>query len=227
MLRSPGIYRGRQPTASVLGWVLAGLFGLLFSEFHCACIHLKKLIMLWHKDFRLLPSVYSSMPRGLGNAPTPSLSSVGSTTEGMHRLPRNSGESQLNQTKQHGPGKFPEIRRFFVVGCGHSGTSLLLRTIGNMPLVRCIQRETAIFHKKNVGDAKIETVLAYWDRIARRGNFSAWVEKTPRVSITDGALSQPQSRTTSCSFFLDFMNFCIAACLLHIQDVSTGHIHDV
>lgn len=97
-----------------------------------------------------------------------------------HRSPRNGGDSQLDndgRAKQYDA----KTRRVFVVGCGHSGTSLLLRSIGNMPGVRCIQRETALFHKNTEGDERLQNVLSDWDRIAKRGNFSTWVEKTPRV----------------------------------------------
>ena len=74
------------------------------------------------------------------------------------------------------------IRRVFVVGCGHSGTSVLFRSVGNMRGVRCMKKETALFIKNTEGDDRLRNVLEDWDGLARRGNFSMWVEKTPRVS---------------------------------------------
>ena len=74
------------------------------------------------------------------------------------------------------------IRRIFVVGCGHSGTSLLFRSIGNMRGVRCLKKETALFIKNTEGDERLKNVMADWDGMAQKGNFLAWVEKTPRVS---------------------------------------------
>jgi hypothetical protein len=73
------------------------------------------------------------------------------------------------------------IRRIFVVGCGHSGTSLLFRSIGNMRGVRCLKKETALFIKNTEGDERLRNVMADWDDMAQKGNFQAWVEKTPRV----------------------------------------------
>lgn len=70
----------------------------------------------------------------------------------------------------------------YVVGCGHSGTSVLFRSIGNLPGVRCIQQETRLFHRNTGGAGRLRKVLAGWDDAAREGNFTAWVEKTPRVS---------------------------------------------
>jgi len=75
------------------------------------------------------------------------------------------------------------IRRIFVVGCGHSGTSLLFRSIGNMRGVRCLKKETALFIKNTEGDERLRNVMADWDGMAQKGNFLAWVEKTPRVSF--------------------------------------------
>ena len=73
------------------------------------------------------------------------------------------------------------ITRVFVVGCGHSGTSLLFRSIGNMRHVRCLQKETALFVKNTEGDERLISTMEEWDNLARESNYSYWVEKTPRV----------------------------------------------
>ena len=70
------------------------------------------------------------------------------------------------------------IRRVFIVGCGHSGTSLLLRTIVNMRGIYCIPKETYIFEKER---SYIENAIQSWDRKAKEGNFTHWAEKTPKV----------------------------------------------
>jgi hypothetical protein len=47
--------------------------------------------------------------------------------------------------------------------------------------VRCLQKETALFVKNTEGDARLKSVMAEWDALALQGNYSSWVEKTPRV----------------------------------------------
>jgi hypothetical protein len=101
------------------------------------------------------------------------------------------------------------IRRIFVVGCGHSGTSLLFRSIGNMRGVRCLKKETALFIKNTEGDERLRNVMADWDGMAQKGNFLAWVEKTPRVRFL-------------CTFYLPIYKIpCtlenLLICLLYIQ----------
>ena len=49
--------------------------------------------------------------------------------------------------------------------------------------VRCLKKETALFIKNEEGDERLKNVLADWDGIARKGNYMAWVEKTPRVRV--------------------------------------------
>ena len=71
-----------------------------------------------------------------------------------------------------------KIHRVFVVGCGHSGTSLLLRTLANMRGVYCIPRETNIFNKPRISTIR---AIQTWDQQAKGGNFTHWAEKTPRV----------------------------------------------
>ena len=47
--------------------------------------------------------------------------------------------------------------------------------------VRCLKKETALFVKNTGGDDRLRNVLADWDSLAVKGNYRAWVEKTPRV----------------------------------------------
>lgn len=75
-----------------------------------------------------------------------------------------------------------QVQRVFVVGCGHSGTSLLLRTIGNFRNVRCLEKETSLFIR-SFTNHWIRKSLRKWDEEAVQGQYSIWVEKTPRVSI--------------------------------------------
>lgn len=50
-----------------------------------------------------------------------------------------------------------------------------------MPGVRCIEKETALFKKNEGHDNALSEKLIRWDTLAKDGNFSAWVEKTPKV----------------------------------------------
>mmetsp|Transcript_774 Transcript_774/g.4810 ORF Transcript_774/g.4810 Transcript_774/m.4810 type:complete len:346 (-) Transcript_774:1393-2430(-) len=72
-----------------------------------------------------------------------------------------------------------EIRRVFIVGCGHSGTTLLYRTVGNLPGMLCRGTETGIFINP-LYKPIIKLVLTKWDVEAYQGGYQAWVEKTPK-----------------------------------------------
>lgn len=61
----------------------------------------------------------------------------------------------------------------FVVGCGHSGTTLLLRIIGSHPQIHAILDESAVFAKKRLFR------LREFDLEAFRNNKKRWIEKTP------------------------------------------------
>jgi hypothetical protein len=61
----------------------------------------------------------------------------------------------------------------FVVGCGHSGTTLLLRIIGSHPHVHAILDESAVFAKKRWFE------LREFDMATLRHGKKRWVEKTP------------------------------------------------
>lgn len=72
-----------------------------------------------------------------------------------------------------------EITRVFIVGCGHSGTTLLYRTVGNLPGMLCRGTETGIFINP-LYKPIIKLVLTKWDVEAYQGGYQAWVEKTPK-----------------------------------------------
>ena len=98
-------------------------------------------------------------------------------TENSSGLKSNAETKDPNGSRD---GEFP-ITRIFVVGCGHSGTSLLFRSIGNLRHVRCLEKESALFVKNTEGDDRLRSMMEEWDELARKGNYSFWVEKTPRV----------------------------------------------
>lgn len=61
----------------------------------------------------------------------------------------------------------------FVVGCGHSGTTLLLRVIGSHPKIHAILDESATFTKDRTYQ------LRDFDMAALAAGKKRWVEKTP------------------------------------------------
>lgn len=71
------------------------------------------------------------------------------------------------------------ITRAFIVGCGHSGTTLLYRTVGNLPGMLCRGTETGVFINP-LYKPIIKIVLTKWDVEAYQGGYQAWVEKTPK-----------------------------------------------
>lgn len=64
----------------------------------------------------------------------------------------------------------------FVVGCGHSGTSLMVAILGSHPSFHPIPKESALFLRT---DERINRTLAEWDAAARAEGKKRWVEKTP------------------------------------------------
>jgi len=65
----------------------------------------------------------------------------------------------------------------FIVGCGHSGTSLLRKIIGNHKDVYCIPNETSLFKKP---DNFIKTELDKYDKYRKNENKKYICEKTPK-----------------------------------------------
>ncbi len=64
----------------------------------------------------------------------------------------------------------------FIVGCGHSGTSLMLAILGNHPKFNPIQKESALFL---CTDDTIASTMHKWDTECKNAGKNRWVEKTP------------------------------------------------
>jgi len=64
----------------------------------------------------------------------------------------------------------------YIVGCGHSGTSILLRLIGNHENIWPVKKESALFLKS---DAHVSQLMRQWDEACKKDNRTRWVEKTP------------------------------------------------
>ena len=67
----------------------------------------------------------------------------------------------------------------FVVGCGHSGNTLIAARLGNMKEVFVIPRETKIFSPQNsLRDA--QRIISGWDEAATERGMNWVIEKTPK-----------------------------------------------
>lgn len=64
----------------------------------------------------------------------------------------------------------------FIVGCGHSGTSIMLTILGNHPSFHPIPKESALFTKR---DEVVQAMMAEWDEECARQGRRRWIEKTP------------------------------------------------
>jgi hypothetical protein len=64
-----------------------------------------------------------------------------------------------------------------IVGCGHSGTTLLAVLLDAHPDIHLVRTETGTFHTPRVSD--IERKVATFNRQAKARGASRWVEKTP------------------------------------------------
>lgn len=64
----------------------------------------------------------------------------------------------------------------FIVGCGHSGTSIMLRVLGNHPNLHAIPKETAVFL---TADSTLKYRMHSWDKECFEAGHSRWIEKTP------------------------------------------------
>jgi len=70
------------------------------------------------------------------------------------------------------------MRSAFVVGCGHSGTSIMLRLLGAHPDVYAVPGETNLFLNGN--EEIWAKALAGFDAEAAAQGKTIWIEKTPR-----------------------------------------------
>jgi glycosyltransferase involved in cell wall biosynthesis len=85
------------------------------------------------------------------------------------------------------------INPIFVVGCFHSGTTLMLRILSNYSLFYGINYESKIFTKSSL---EIATKLKEWELICGEQNKQRWVEKAPDHIYTLGKIFAhcPQSK---------------------------------
>lgn len=77
----------------------------------------------------------------------------------------------------------------FVVGCGHSGTTIMLRLIGNHPDIHYTPQETCALCRIGAGITEGEDKENEWKRSTQRlakidaaaaeAGSRRWVEKTP------------------------------------------------
>ena len=64
----------------------------------------------------------------------------------------------------------------FVLGCGHSGTSIMIRILAEHPEIMAVEGESAAFLKTDDG---VQRLFSEWDLRARAAKASRWIEKTP------------------------------------------------
>ena len=64
----------------------------------------------------------------------------------------------------------------FIVGCGHSGTSILLRIIASHSKFHAIEDESRLFYKSN---RQITKTLKHWSQLLNDNNKKRVIEKTP------------------------------------------------
>lgn len=72
------------------------------------------------------------------------------------------------------PPLVADVRSTFIVGCGHSGTSILLRIMGEHSRIHAIRRESSLATSKNA-----QQILCGFDLEAGRHGKPCWIEKTP------------------------------------------------
>ncbi|WP_141137906.1 sulfotransferase family protein [Actibacterium lipolyticum] len=88
----------------------------------------------------------------------------------LYNLPQNAVVRPLNTEG---------IAPIFVVGCGHSGTSLLASILGRSDKLLMVGYESGVFFpKKSLMTAK--EVVRSWVNLARQFGLSGFVEKTPK-----------------------------------------------
>ncbi len=70
------------------------------------------------------------------------------------------------------------MNKILVVGCGHSGTSLMIRMLGTHSKIHAIPGETCLFLNSDL--EFIKKNIENFDAEARKNDKVAWVEKTPK-----------------------------------------------
>jgi tetratricopeptide (TPR) repeat protein len=81
----------------------------------------------------------------------------------------------------------------FIVGCGHSGTSIMLAILSNHPAFYPITYESALFKRS---ESEIREIMLQWDRECIEAGKKRWIEKTPPhiFHIKKFLLHRPQSK---------------------------------
>ncbi len=69
------------------------------------------------------------------------------------------------------------VTKIFIVGCGHSGTSIMLSLLDNHESIQVIPNETGIFFKKK---REVKNFFREKTKLAKLENKKALVEKTPK-----------------------------------------------
>eukprot|EP00729_Bicosta_minor_P008455 gene8455-4404_t len=124
--------------------------------------------------------------------PVPTNGGGGSSSKAS-RIEEFVGKNNNNKTKNNNNNNstFGSTREIFVAGCGHSGTTLMLRLIGQLSAIFPVQEETCVLC--TTGDlSRISAehrAMHPWERSARRlaeldaaaagAGARRWVEKTP------------------------------------------------
>lgn len=70
------------------------------------------------------------------------------------------------------------LNPIFIVGCGHSGNSLMLRILGTHPQIFAIPRETGLFCEKSPN--KIKKAIEDCEYLCLQAKKKRFAEKTPR-----------------------------------------------
>jgi hypothetical protein len=73
--------------------------------------------------------------------------------------------------------KRPRAKYIFVVGCGHSGTTIMLRILSDHPDIHGIPKESSLFAKPS--DSLILRGLLEWENEAKNRHKNVILEKTP------------------------------------------------
>lgn len=75
----------------------------------------------------------------------------------------------------------------FIVGCGHSGTSILLAILSAHPRIFAVPYESYIAGQK-ADFRNFQAALAHFDRLAIAAGKRRWIEKTPRHILYIGKI---------------------------------------
>lgn len=72
------------------------------------------------------------------------------------------------------------MKKIFICGCGHSGTTLMTAMLGAHPQIFSIYVETRVFMKAHKGEAGIRAFFDKWESSEEIGSADYLCEKTPQ-----------------------------------------------